>query len=238
MNEFEKKLREELKEQGAGDVELESLVMLKNKLVKAADFKRSDSFKKNFLRRLQEEEKRSYRFVFPTRYLTPVLVLILLVIIAGAGVANAQKSLPGHPLYPVKILSENIIKTVNPAFKDEILERRSEEIKTITEQEKDSEQLNKTIDKYENDLDGNKNVNPTKIQESRKNLEDAKENSEDEEKDRIDEVIKKTEIKISEIHKEDEKENKKSSESGENKDSNKDHGENKNGENNGENNKD
>lgn len=200
MNEFEQ-LKKEFIAEGASYEEAENLVDLKYKIGGVSDFKRSDKFKRTFLSKLYEKDANVR--IFPrARFFTPAfmtgLVLVLVILIT----AGAQAALPGQPLYPVKILSENILKTVNPSFKDEILRRRSEEVKTITEQKKDSSQLNKTINKYENDLENNKNVNPTKIQESKKNLEDASENSHNGEKDQIDHAIGKTEDKIKQFEKE------------------------------------
>lgn len=205
MNEFEKQLEQELIEQGASVEEIGDLIGLKNKITKLSDIRRSDTFKKSFLRRLEEGENHG-KFYPERRFLTPVLFLSLLVFILVAGVVSAQNSLPGQPLYPVKILSENIIKTVRPSFRDEILKRRTEEIKALAKEKKSSEQVKKTIDKYEKDLEENKNIDTNKMKESRENLEDAKDNSEGEDKKEIEDVIKKTEDKIKKSHK-DENEN-------------------------------
>lgn len=197
MNDFEKQLKQELIDEGASLQEANSLVEFKNKISKLSNVRRSDDFKRTFLRKLEEKEVRGQFFV-PRRLFTPAFLIALLMFVLVTGVVSAQYSQPGQTLYPVKILSENIIKTVNPSFKDEILKRRSEEIKTITEQKKDSGQLNKTINKYENDLDENQNVNPTQIQQSKRNLEDARDNSEDGDRTEIEHVIKQTEDKINE----------------------------------------
>lgn len=205
MNEFEKQLEIELLEQGASGEELLGLVEFKNRITKFSDVRRSEAFKKSFLQKLEQKENHGQFFV-PGRLFTPSFLIALLMFILITGIISAQNSLPGQTLYPVKILSENIIKTVNPSFKDEILKRRSQEIKTLTQEKKNSGQLNNTINKYEKDLEENKTVDPIKIEQSRKNLEDARDNSEDEDKKGIEHVIIQTENKINESHR-DENEN-------------------------------
>ncbi len=207
MNEFEKQLKQELMEQGASSEELGGLIEFKNKIKNLSNVRRSDDFKRSFLRRLEEKENQK-QFYPQRRLFTPAFLFAFLIVVLITGVVSAaQKSSPGQPLYQVKILSEDIIKTVSPSFKDEILKRRSEEIKTLTEEKKSSGQLNKTIDKYEKDLEENKTVDPIKIEESRRNLEDARENSEDEDKKKIENVITQTENRINQSH-EDENKNK------------------------------
>lgn len=206
MNEFEKQLEQELIEQGASGEELGGLVEFKNKITKLSDIHRSEAFKKSFLQKLEQKESHT-QFFAPRRLFTPAFLIALLILVIVTGVVSAQKSLPGQTLYPVKILSEDIVKTVNPSFKDDILKRRSEEIKVLTQEKKNSGELNKTINRYENDLKENTTVNPTTIQESRRNLEDARDNSEDEDKKEIENVISQTENKINESHG-DENENK------------------------------
>lgn len=195
MNEFEKQLEQELLEQGASGEELSGLMEFKNKITKLSDIRRSDTVKRAFLQKLSQEETRGQIFL-PRRLFTPAFLVALLMLVLITGVVSAQNSLPGQPLYPVKILSENIIKTVNPSFKDEILKRRSQEIKTLTEQKNNSGQLNNTINKYEKDLEENKTINPTKIEQSRKNLEDARDNSEDGDRKEIEHIIIQTEDRI------------------------------------------
>lgn len=213
MNEFEKQLEQELIEQGASGEELRGLVEFKNKITKLSDMGRSDAFKRSYLQKLEERE--NHRQLYPQRRLfTPVFLFALLILLFITGVVSAQNSLPGQILYPVKILSEDMMKIVNPSFKDEILKRRSEEIKTLTQEKKDSVEFNKTIDRYEKDLEENKTIDTTKIEESKKNLEDARNNSEDEEKREIESVIIQTEKRISQSH-EDENENRREDVKGE-----------------------
>ncbi|MEK7186337.1 MAG: hypothetical protein AAB675_03155 [Patescibacteria group bacterium] len=207
MNEFEKQFEQELMEQGTSGEELRDLTELKNNITRLSDVKRSYEFKKSFLRKLEGAAIASTNVSTSRRLFMPVLFLALLLIVLITGTVSAQASLPGQALYPVKILSENVIKTVNPSFNNEIIKRRSEEIKTLTGEKKNSKELNKTIDRYENDLEENKVVDPIKIEESKKNLEDARDNSEDEDKKEIENVINQTENKINESH-EDNNENK------------------------------
>ncbi len=199
MNELEKQLEQELIEQGASSEELAGLMEFKDKITKLSNISRSETVKRSFLRKLDQKETHR-QFFAPGRLFTPAFLIALLILVLITGVVSAQKSLPGQTLYPVKILSEDIVKTVNPSFKDDILKRRSEEIKILTEEKKSSGQLNKTIDKYEKDLEENRTVDPIKIEQSRRNLEDARDNSNDEDKKEIENVIIQTENKINQLH--------------------------------------
>ena len=124
--------------------------------------------------------------------------LSLILLLGFTSVVGAQNSLPGQPLYPVKIASENIASFINPSFKDEILKRRSEEIKELSDK-KDGNTFHDVVDEYEKELNENKEINPKKIEESRRNLEEARVNSLDEHKEDIDRVIIKTESRQGEV---------------------------------------
>ncbi len=208
-NDFKKQLIKELQSQGSLEEEARDLAEIFSKISKASKIERSHIFKKSFLDNLSEKEKADRKtFFFLPRVYVPALALALLLFILITEVVNAQKSLPGQPLYPIKRLSENIVKTINPSFKDEILRRRSEEIKNLTEQKKDSDLLKKTIDEYKNELKEKEDVNPIRIEESRKNLEEAKDKSSEEGKKEIEKAIIQTEIKKEDQEKKEKPDNK------------------------------
>lgn len=196
-NDFEEQLISELKDQGALEEEARDLMMVFSKVSKASEIERSQTFKKSFLDKLGEKEKIDRKtFFFSPRVYVPALAFALLLFILITEVVNAQKSLPGQPLYPIKRLSENIVKAVNPGFRDEILRRRSEEVKSLTEQKKDSGLLKKTINQYSDELKGKEKINPDSAEKTKKNLEEAKENSANEDKKEIENAIIQTENKI------------------------------------------
>ncbi|MBI2031916.1 MAG: hypothetical protein HYT08_04860 [Candidatus Levybacteria bacterium] len=196
---FEDQLIRELETEGITPDEKDELFDVINMVKKTSGINRSENFKKAYLNKLSNQKKEKF---FYSQIYIPALLFTFLLFILIAGTVSAQKSLPGQPLYPVKILSENIIKTVNPSFNNEILKRRSEEIKSLSEQKKDSGLLQKTLDNYSKELE-TKSTNSVKIEESKKNLEEAKEASVEKNKKKIEEAIEKTENKILEIHDED-----------------------------------
>lgn len=196
-NDFEEQLINELQSQGALEEEARSLAQVFSKVSKASGIERSSAFKKSFLDKLGEKEKIDRKtFFFSPRVYVPALAFSLLLFILITEVVNAQKSLPGQPLYPIKRLSENIVKAVNPGFRDEILRRRSEEVKSLTEQKKDSGLLKKTINQYSDELKEKEKINPDSAEKTKKNLEEAKENSANEDKKEIENAIIQTENKI------------------------------------------
>ncbi len=189
-----KKLAEELKSEGALENEAEDLALLSKNLSNLYAFERSSDFKAKFL----EQELLTKNKFFISRQMFAAVFLSLILLLGFTSVVGAQNSLPGQPLYPVKIASENIASFINPSFKDEILKRRSEEIKELSDK-KDGNTFHDVVDEYEKELNENKEINPKKIEESRRNLEEARVNSLDEHKEDIDRVIIKTESRQGEV---------------------------------------
>jgi len=200
-NDFEEQLIKELETESVLAEEREDYVKILTKITMSSEMRRSDSFKRQFLEKLTDREEKKM-FITASRIYIPALLLTLLLFILISEVVSAQKSMPGQPLYPVKILSEKFIKTVNPSFQNEILIRRSEEIRNLTQQKSSSELLKKAIDDYEKELKDKNNINSIKIEESKKNLEDARGKTGKDNKKEIESVIKKTEDKIRETHNE------------------------------------
>ncbi len=196
MNDIDKLIKE-LKDQDIPAKEAEELAFLSKNLSNLYSFERSIGFKTRFLEQdlIVKNKFFASRQMFATAFLSVILLLSFSSIVA------AQKSFPGQPLYPVKIASENIASFINPSFKGEILERRSEEIKELSGK-KDGDSFQSLVNEYEKELSENKKINREKIEESRKNLEEARNNSLDEHKKDLERVIIKTEDRQEEIEKE------------------------------------
>jgi hypothetical protein len=183
----------ELEDAGASKKEAEELSLLSQNISNLFKVERSVIVKNQFLGSLTKNQETQYSFA--RKWLVIPLLIILSVIFLGSyTVASAQKSLPGEPLYPVKILSENIAAAVVPGFKGEILQRRSEEIKTLSQQNnsQNSVNLQKTINSYEKTLKEDGGISATNIEESRKNLEEASKSASLENKKEIENVIRQT----------------------------------------------
>ncbi|MDO8657424.1 MAG: hypothetical protein Q7K55_01690 [Candidatus Levybacteria bacterium] len=201
MSNYRNELLEELKQQGVIEKDAEELLQTAFKLSDLSVIRRSYQFKKSFIERLQSRHSGPFRIrtfldsgcASLTRMtFTKIFVAIFAVIlffVTFNTVASAQKSLPGDTLYPVKRLSENIVSRVNPGFKDEILLRRSEEIKDLTDKNKDHKLIKDTIDEYKNNLEKDGKLNQTKVEESKKNLEEAKEKSIEENRGEIEKIL-------------------------------------------------
>lgn len=95
---------------------------------------------------LIEEEMRKSRFPRFLTYATLVLIIVLGAFFGFFQAANA--SLPGQPLYPVKRLSETIIRTASPTS-DIKVENRAKEILQISKSKKGKESLPKTVEDYQ-----------------------------------------------------------------------------------------
>ncbi|RJQ36263.1 hypothetical protein C4559_05175 [Candidatus Microgenomates bacterium] len=163
--------------------------------------KRSDFVKKTFIKRLKERNNKEKRFLFfpllSVRMLIPSVAFcaVILILFTGAAVVSAQKSIPGEALYKVKRLSENVVVGIKPEFKNEILLRRSREIKNLAGDKKDNNLIKGTVEEYKNELKDKERLSPIKIEESQKNLIDAKEKSSEEDKKEIEKALIKTESK-------------------------------------------
>ena len=101
----------------------------------------------------------------------------------------AQKSLPGDSLYGVKRLTEKARTAVDPSFQGEVVVRRSEEVKRLSEEKKESGLIKQTVNDYEKEAKDLNGINTDKIDESKKNLEEAKQNVSEEDKKEIERVL-------------------------------------------------
>lgn len=181
-------LKEELMKEGALEKEAEDLTLLSKNLSNLYSFERSSALKHKFL----EQELLSKNKFFVSRQMFVAVFFSLILLLGFTSIIKAQSSLPGQPLYPVKIASENIASLINPSFKDEVLQRRSEEIKKLSGK-KDGKSFQNLVNEYEKELEENRKINSKKIDEAQKNLEEARKNSLDEHKDDIERAIIKTE---------------------------------------------
>lgn len=185
-----KKLTEELIEEGALEKEAEDLTFLSKNLSNLYSFERSTDLKTRFI----DKDLSVKNKFFTQRQIFATALLSLILLLGFTSIVGAQNSLPGESLYPVKRLSEDVISFIKPDFKSEVLKRRSEEIKELSGK-KDGDSFQNVVNEYEKELDENKTINPVKIEESRKILEEAKNNSLDEHKEDIERAINKTENK-------------------------------------------
>ncbi len=195
MNEADlKKLKKELKDEGALENEADDLALFSKNLSNLYSFKRSESLKTKFLNQSTKNFNKNYfsKKIFASAFLSVLLLL------GFVSVVSAQKSLPGQRLYPLKIASENIISALDPSFKSEILKRRSEEIKQLSG-ENNSNNLKNAVKDYQEELDHTKKISPKQIVETKKNLEDAQKNTTQENKKEIENAIIQTQNKQEEI---------------------------------------
>ena len=182
----------ELKKEGADASEAEELALLSKNLTNSVNFERSFDTKIKFLK--QKEGKRGKLFMFKSPLIATFIAILLFV--GFSTVVSAQDSLPGQPLYAVKRASEEIAGLVNPSFKGQILIRRSDEIKKLSNSgNKNSKNLTNTINEYEDELNDRIKFDIKEIEESRVNLENARKVATDGSRFEIDHILQQTEQK-------------------------------------------
>lgn len=167
-----KQLINELLSENASQKEAEELALFSKNLSNLLGLERKQALKDKFLEKDKIAVEKGY---FQKKYAFAFLFSILL-LLGFSSFVNAQKSLPGEPLYPLKIASENFVSAVHPSFKNEIVKRRSEEIRDLSGKNENSH-LNEAIKEYEKGLNSNKKINLDNIKESESNLEEAKHGS-------------------------------------------------------------
>lgn len=147
---FKENLIKELKEEKVSKEELGDLLEVAYRLSDLSYIKRSDNFKKAFLRKLNRENSQQRIFLpmsFPFAF-----ALFILLIVGSTSIVYAQRSLPGEILYPLKRLSEKAVVNFKPDYKKEVLKRREEEVKNLTEQKKDPEIVKEAEKEYEEEF--------------------------------------------------------------------------------------
>lgn len=195
MNNFKEDLKKELIEAGAKDTEVEELISAGDRLLKLSAFKTSEDFRQKVLRRVTKEPFNKEKSSLPKWAIVPLITVVIL-FLGLTTVVSAQKSQPGETLYPLKLVSEDVFRKVDPDFKDEIIVRRSEEVKKLAEEKKDSKLLKKTLKEYKKEILRDEKSNKEKVEESRKNLEGIKEKVEEEDKKEIENMFKEIEDKM------------------------------------------
>ncbi len=194
MNDINELIKE-LKDQNIPDKEAEELAFLSKNLSNLYNFERNNDSKIRFL---QQNLSAKNKFISKQIFVAALLSLVLL--LGFTSVVSAQKSLPGQPLYPVKKLSENILSALSPSFKGEILKRRSEEVKDLSGKD-NSKDFYKAVRDYENELSKTQIINLEKIDESKKNLQEAQRTTSEENKEILENAIIQTQEKQEELEK-------------------------------------
>lgn len=179
-----KNLFKELAQSGASDKELQQFQSVVERLASVSSIQRSNKHKVNFLR--NSEAKRS-RYI-NKHFFVPAIAFVLFLLIGGS-VVKAQTTLPGDSLYPVKRLSEDIYSKLNPNFRNDVIVRRSEEIKEMTEQKRDSTNVEKTIRDYQEEVSKQEKHDDKTFEESQKNLREAAEKATEENKKEIEKTL-------------------------------------------------
>jgi len=194
----------ELKQEGAGNLEAEELALLSKNLSNSMNLERSFDTKIKFLK--QKEKKSRTLFMFKSPLIATFIAVLLFV--GFSTLVSAQDSLPGQPLYTIKRVSENIAGLINPSLKGQILIRRSDEIKKLSNPDnKNSKDLINTINEYESELNNKAKIDIKEIEESRVNLENAKRSATDGNVSKIDNVLKQTEERQNADYKQNESHN-------------------------------
>ena len=180
------KLIEELKAGGASGRESEDLAYFSKNLENLYKFERSEKLKEKFLGRTPK------KIIYISHRAFAGIMLSAVLLLGFASVVSAQGSIPGDPLYPVKRISEQVITYINPSFKGEILQRRSQEIRELSSRN-NQPQMQETISSYEKVLNENRKISPEDISASKNNLEEAQKNASGQNKAEIENAIKNTE---------------------------------------------
>ncbi len=177
--EFIKQLTEELKLSGASKKEIRDFNPILNKLSGFSEIERPYSTKRKFL---EEPEP----IFWPRIIFAPAAAFILLILIGTASVFASQSSLPGEPLYSIKRLSENAVSSLKPEFRNEMLVRRSREVRELVEKKKNGGFIKKAVEEY-NEEKGKTEHSAITIKESRRNIEKAWEKADDSQRKELEE---------------------------------------------------
>ena len=187
-------LIKELKIRGLFQAEAEELGGIAKNIGQIGGISRSEKVKEQFLVKLLGNRKKK-SFAWPRLFVPSVAFVLILIVLGASSVVFAQKSLPGDFLYPVKRLSENVAVSLKPELEQEIVVRRSEEVKDLVEKKEDPELVKNTLEDFSRDSKKAKSKGHSngKLEEGVKNLKEAKVKSSDDEKKEIEEALKKLE---------------------------------------------
>lgn len=169
-NNYRSDLLKELNQEGMSQKDAEELLQTAFSLSKLSTIRRSYEFKKIKAEIISSQKIRGrFFFGFP-RILIPALAVLIL-LFGTSSIVLAQKSLPGETLYPVKRVTEDVIVTFNPVFKEVVFKRRVEENKVIIEKKKVSDEQHR----LEEDKKEEEKSEKTSIIEAQKKTETKKE---------------------------------------------------------------
>lgn len=164
MNNFRNELLKELNQEGVSQKDAEELLQTAFSLSKLSTIRRSYEFKKLQARKISSIKTNNSFFIVRVcrellsfklldssgkagfarrinkRVFIPIFAALVLLLVGSSSIVLAQKSLPGETLYPVKRVTEDVIVTFNPVFKEVVFKRRVEENKVIIEKKKVSDE--------------------------------------------------------------------------------------------------
>lgn len=203
MKNTEEKLLNELKKEGASNKEIEELFSITKSLSKFSNVHLSQDVKNEFLNKLNRNKKRFFPF-WKKAFPIPSLTFAILLLFVSTPIVLAQKSLPGEPLYPLKKISENAAVIIRPQVKEDIVVRRSEEVKKLVEKKSEEKLIKETLKEYKKEArterearqsrkENKKTEKSEKTEKSLENLKEAREKMEDEDKEEIEETIRELE---------------------------------------------
>jgi len=179
-------LLKELLIRGISPAEAEQLAYFARKFSYLSTFERSESVKTHFLEKLT---RRKEKVIWWPRMFVPAMAFVIVLLVLGAGtVVASQKSLPGEPLYPVKRLSEKVGVIVKPDFEQQIIVRRTEEVRDLVEKKEEPDLVRKTLEDFSQKRKKSDEVNG-RFEQSLRNLEEAKEKSSEDERKQIENVL-------------------------------------------------
>jgi hypothetical protein len=197
MNKFEQELDKELETVGAQERERRFLLSLAKKLTIIERPTARAAVKEEILNEILRRESMP---LFSGWIRKPALSLSFLAFFLGTGtVVASQRTIPGDRLYPIKQWSEEVRTKVQPSFREKLPVLRSREVKQLIEHRRDEKLLEKTLQKYREDVKAlGKEAEPhgekdAKIEESVKILEEAKEKAPEKAREKIQDVLDKVE---------------------------------------------
>lgn len=179
------RLIKELIESGAEPFEAKELADF-GVLLSKTDIQRSLQFKSSQADILLGKIPTKRTFDFRKLFAPIGLALASLSVVTVSAFA-AQNSIPGDPLYPIKRLSEKVLQTVDPQFKNDIPVRRSQELKELIEKKQSESLIKKSIDDYKQ-VESVKSETDTS-KKTQENLLQAEEKATGESKSEINKII-------------------------------------------------
>lgn len=126
------------------------------------------------------------------RFFVPLGIAIGSLSLVGASAFAAQSSLPGDPLYSLKRVTETVLGQISPNFKNEIPLRRSEEVKSLIEKNKNDDLVKKSLEDYQKQAEVGQDK--TNLERSRANLKEAETKASERSKEEINKVLEQSKV--------------------------------------------